>query len=77
MPRRNRRKVYTAGKVAEFFDISENTKYRSKCSGCAFVGRGGVCKTSDGTCLITIPHQKEGNNNAVNQRQADTASKRR
>lgn len=49
MPRRNKRKIYTTGKAVEFFNGADDGK--PECIGCAFAGYGGVCKTSDGTCL--------------------------
>jgi len=65
MPRRNKRKNYTTGKAAVYFGDADNTNYKPECIGCAFVGYGGVCTTSDGTCLKAIPKRREPENNAV------------
>ena len=72
MPRRNKRKTYTARKTAVFCDDTENHACKPECAGCAFAGYGGVCITSDGTCLKTIPVRRE--ENAVSQLQADLAN---
>jgi len=65
MPRRNNRKVYSTGKAAVFFGDGSDAGYRQGCIGCAFVGYGGVCTTSDGICLKKIPARREPNNHAV------------
>lgn len=65
MPRRNKRKNYTTGKEAVFAYGAENVGFKPECVGCAFAGYGGVCKTSDGTCLKTTagrPDQREAGN---------------
>ena len=68
MPRRNNRKDYSTGKAAVFFGDGSGAGYKPECVGCAFVGYGGVCTTSDGRCLITVPKYREGDNNAVRKR---------
>jgi len=53
MPRRNKRKDYASGKEAVFFgDTAKSAEYKPQCAGCAFAGYGGVCKASDGKCLL-------------------------
>jgi len=68
MPRRNNRKVYTTGKTAAYFSDCDNAEYKPECIGCAFTGYGGVCTTSDGTCLKATPKQKGLDNNATSKR---------
>ena len=68
MPRRNKRKDYTIGKTAVFFNGGGNKGYKPECVGCAFAGYGGVCKTSDGVCLVTIPERRREADNGVSQR---------
>ena len=70
MPRRNNRKDYSTGKAAVFFGNGDNAGYKPECVGCAFVRYGGVCATSDGTCLKTLPERRE--DNAGSQRRAGT-----
>ena len=56
MPRKNRRKIYTTGKPAIFYDvITENKGYKLKCIGCVFAGNDGSCTTSNGKCLKSLP----------------------
>ena len=62
MPRRNKRKDYSTGKPAVFFNGGDNADYKPECIGCAFAGYGGVCKTSDGKCLKSMPERKEMDN---------------
>jgi hypothetical protein len=64
MPRRNNRKDYSTGKAAVFYGDGGNAGYKPECVGCAFAGYGGVCTTSDGTCLKTIPVNREADKNA-------------
>jgi hypothetical protein len=64
MPRRNKRKVYSTGKAAVFFSDGGNNGYKPECVGCALAGYGGICKTSDSTCLKTLPERREQDKNA-------------
>ena len=68
MPRRNNRKDYSTGKAAVFYAEGCNSGYKPECVGCAFAGYGGVCTTSDGTCLKTIPGRKEPDSHAAHKR---------
>jgi len=68
MPRRNNRKDYSTGKAAVFFGDGSNAGYKPECVGCAFVGYGGVCTTSDGMCLKTTPANREADKNASRNR---------
>ena len=58
MPRRNKRKVYTTGKKAISINQTGNIAEKPECAGCAFAGPGGVCATSDGSCLITVSERE-------------------
>ena len=72
MPRRNKRKTYTARKKAIFYNITAvSNDCNPKCTGCAFAGYGGICLTSNGECLKTISVWQKGDG-AVIQRGADT-----
>jgi len=62
MPRKNKRKDYTTGKPAIFFNDGDEASHKPECVGCAFAGYGGACKTNDGTCLIAMPGRKEMDN---------------
>ena len=75
MPRRNNRKDYSTGKRAVFYANGDNAGYKPECVGCAFAGYGGVCATSDGICLKTIPERRE--DNAAGQRRTNTKSEKR
>ena len=68
MPRKNKRKNYSTGKAAVFYGDGNNASHNTKCVGCAFAGYGGVCTTSDGTCLKTIPEQRGPESNAIRKR---------
>jgi hypothetical protein len=68
MPRRNKRKDYSTGKAAVFFGDGGNTTYKPDCVGCAFAGYGGVCTTSDGSCLKTMPSRRGPDSNATSKR---------
>lgn len=59
MPRRNKRKIYTTGKEAVFTGDGGGANGKRECIGCAFAGYGGVCTTSDGSCLKTRPENPE------------------
>ena len=61
MPRRNKRK--TAVNIPHRHAPSPYSKgYKPECCGCAFVGFGSVCLTSDGKCLKgSKPSSDEGN----------------
>jgi hypothetical protein len=59
MPRRNKRKDYSTGKGATFYTGGNNTAPKPECVGCAFAGKGYVCKTSDGSCLLTAKSPDE------------------
>jgi len=52
MPRKNKRKLYTTGKETAFFGGAADSGGKPECAGCAFAGYGGVCKASDGKCLL-------------------------
>ena len=67
MPRRNKRKDYSTGKAAVFFDNGNDAGYKPECVGCAFAGYGGICKTSDGSCLRTPASREAGKNAAFKQ----------
>ena len=77
MPRRNNRKSYSTGKTAVFYASGNNAGYKPECVGCAFAGYGGVCTTSDGTCLKTIPESQEVDRNAASQRGTGSTSEKR
>ena len=68
MPRRNKRKAYTAGKNAILINKTGVVADKPECAGCAFAGPGGVCATSDGSCLITVSERerKEADHDGVN-----------
>jgi hypothetical protein len=61
VPRKNKRKSFTKGKTAVFFNgVSSNGDTpgdKPECIGCAFAGFGNVCKTSDGICLLSAKKQ--------------------
>ena len=65
MPRRNKRKSYSTDKAAVFYGDGDNAGNNQECVGCAFAGYGGICTTSDGTCLKTIPEKRWPDSNAV------------
>ena len=71
MPRRNKRKTYTARNAAVFYtETAASNGCKPECAGCAFAGYDGVCTTSDGECLKTVPAcQKD---DGAGQRGADT-----
>ena len=50
MPRRNKRKT-TAKEHHRRAPSPYSKGYKPECCGCAFVGYGSVCLTSDGKCL--------------------------
>ena len=71
MPRKNKRKIYTAGKTALFCnETAASSGCKPECDCCAFAGYGGVCMTSDGECLKTVPVYQIDDDAA--QRRADT-----
>ena len=73
MPRRNKRKA--AVKEPHRHAPSPFSKgYKPECCGCAFVGFGSVCLTSDGKCLKTPPPNIGGVDDAEVDRGTDTAS---
>ena len=73
MPRRNKRE--SAAKEPHRHAPSPYSKgYKPECCGCAFVGYGSVCLTSDGKCLKGGLKTMEGDDNAEAGRTADTAS---
>ena len=72
MPRRNKRKTYTPGKTAVFYnETATSNDCKPECAGCAFAGYRGICTTSNGECLKTIPACQKGDG-AVSQRGADS-----
>jgi hypothetical protein len=68
MPRRNKRKDYSTSKAAVFYGDGSNAGHKPGCVGCAFAGYGGVCMTSDGTCLKTTPEVRESDDDALRKR---------
>jgi hypothetical protein len=76
MPRQNKRK--TAKTEPHRHAPSPHSKgYKPECAGCAFVGFGSVCFTSDGKCLkAPLPTAREVVN-AEAVRGANTASTER
>jgi len=72
MPRRNKRKIYAAGKTAlTYNETAASSGCKPECDGCAFAGYGGICTTSNGECLITIPVCQKGDG-AVSKQEAVT-----
>ena len=75
MPRRNKRK--DAVSLPHKHAPSPYSRgYKPECFGCAFVGFGSVCLTSDGKCLKTPPKAREDADAEIDRR-TDTASKER
>ena len=73
MPRKNKRKTEPHKHAPSIHDKG----YKTKCVGCAFVGQGFVCLTSDGKCLKVKPTPStpsNGNNDVVHTAVANTAT---
>ena len=60
MPRRNTHESKIRPHVHEpsIYDHG----FRPRCYGCAFAGVEFKCMTSDGSCLLSSPEKKEGDN---------------
>ena len=76
MPRRNKRK--TAATEPHRHAPSPYARgYKPQCSGCAFVGFGSVCLTSDGKCLKLPPPSTREDSDAKTDRGTNKASAER
>jgi hypothetical protein len=58
MPRKNKRKTDPHTHGPSIFE----RRFKAKCHGCAFAGKGFTCLTSDGKCLISAHDNNNANN---------------
>ena len=76
MPRRNKRKT-AATEPHIHAPTPFNRGYKPGCRGCAFVGTGSVCLTSDGKCLKTPPQKAREVSHADFDRRTDNTGAER